>query len=96
MVVFFRSQDRFDVIAEASGDSLKDARQFGDDGMNPIRALINAVPMILAWLFRRKLVWENDSVINLCINMSVIAMGVSLIAVVTSGIMVGRMPIYTS
>lgn len=95
-VVFARSEEAFEVVAETAGYSLEAARDGGDDGMNPVRALISAVPMILAFLSRAKL-WEEDNpIINLCTNMSVITTGVSMVAVVTSGIMVGRMPIYTS
>lgn len=68
----------------------------GDDGTNPIRVLVNAVPLIIAFC-GRKLIWEdNDPMINMCVNMSVVTLGIYLISMVTSGIMVGRLPIYTS
>lgn len=68
----------------------------GDDGTNPIRVLVNAVPMLLAFLGRRHVQQENDLVLNTCVNMSVITTGLYLISMVTSGIMIGRLPIYTS
>ena len=94
--VFAGSEESFEVIAETAGYSLDAVRDAGDNGMNPIRALVSSVPMILAWFSRRKIQEENIPIINLCANMSIVTTGISMIAVVTSGIMVGRMPIYTS
>lgn len=94
--VFAGSEEAFDVVAETAGYSLDAVRDAGDTGMNPVRALVSAVPMILAWISRRKIQEEDVPIINLCTNLSVVTTGVSMIAVVTSGIMVGRMPIYTS
>lgn len=68
----------------------------GDDGTNPIRVLVNAVPALLAFLGRKNMQEENNQVVNMCVNMSVITVGVYLISIVTSGIMVGRLPIYMS
>lgn len=68
----------------------------GDDGTSPIRVFVNAIPMILAFLGRNHIRQENDSVLNICVNMSVITTGLYLISMVTSGIMIGRLPIYTS
>lgn len=68
----------------------------GDDGVNPIRVFINAIPMLLAFLGRNYIKYENDNMLNICVNMSVITTGLYLVAMVTSGIMVGRLPIYTS
>lgn len=71
------------------------AESWGDDGMNPIRVLVMAAPMILAFLCRYKLQKAYNPMINICVNMSVVTTGISLIAMVTSGIMTGRLPIYT-
>lgn len=65
-----------------------------DDGVSIIRVLVSAVPAIIA-LWRKKYVEEKaDSVINICINLSVASVGVYILGVVTSGILVGRVPIY--
>ncbi len=66
-----------------------------DDGINPIRVLINAIPIIFAFLGREKLKAENNKFCNISINMSMITLGMSLVAMVTSGIYVGRLIIYT-
>lgn len=69
--------------------------ELGDNGANPIRVAVNAVPMVIS-LFTLKYIDRNDRVVNICINMSIITTGLYLIAVTTSGIMIGRLPIYTS
>ncbi len=75
---------------------MENAAEMGDDGVNPIRVLVNSIPMLLALFGRKYIDKENDAVTNMCVNMSVITTGLYLIAMVTSGIMVGRLPIYTS
>lgn len=66
-----------------------------DDGINPIRVLVNAIPVVFAFLSREKLKAEDNKFCNISINMSLITFGVSLVAMVTSGIYVGRLLIYT-
>lgn len=68
----------------------------GDDGTSPIRVFVNAIPMMLAFLGRNHIDRENDPILNICVNMSVITTGLYLISMVTSGIMMGRLPVYTS
>ena len=67
-----------------------------DDGMNPVRVLVYAVPTILAILGIRIIRAEDDPMINLCVNAGVITTALGIIAVGTSGIFMGRLPIYTS
>ena len=67
-----------------------------DDGTNPIRVLIYSVPAIMALAGRRYLQAEEDPTIDFCVNMSVIATGFYLLSMVTSGIYIGRLPIYMS
>ena len=67
-----------------------------DDGTNPLRALIQSVPAIMA-LFGRKYISESDDpVIHVCVNMSFISAGLYILSMVTSGILMGRLPIYAS
>lgn len=65
-----------------------------DDGVNPIRVLIAAVPAGIAFLGKKKTAEVDDPLINICINLSLVSVGVYAVGVVTSGIMVGRVPIY--
>ena len=94
--VFSRNMDMFDRIASTFGYSTVWAREGGDDGANPLRVFVSAVPMVLAFLSREQIREDNNKMINICVNMSVITAGMMLLAVFTSGILVGRMPIYTS
>ena len=52
--------------------------------------------MLLALIGKRIIDQEDDIFINICVNMSVITTGIYLVGMVTSGIMVGRLPIYVS
>lgn len=76
-------------LVNYSGDG-----QAVDDGVNPISVIITAVPPAIA-LWRRKYVEAKATpFINICLNLSVVAVGVNLVGMVTSGILVGRIPIY--
>ena len=68
----------------------------GDDGTNPLRVLVYSVPAILSCIGLRIIRAENDPVINFATNMSIIAMGLYLVSMVTSGIFIGRLPVYAS
>ena len=65
-------------------------------GTNPLRVAVFCLPALFALLKRNHIEWENNSFLNLSVNMSIITAGIYLISMVTSGIMVGRLPIYTS
>lgn len=67
----------------------------GDDGTNPIRVLVFSVPAIISFIGKRKIKNTNDDVINFCTNMSIITAAIYGISMVTSGILLGRLPIYT-
>lgn len=67
-----------------------------DDGTNIIRVLINAVPIILAFWKRDEIKKITTPVINLSINMSIVSTGLYLVSTVTSGVLIGRLPIYFS
>ena len=67
-----------------------------DDGTNPVRVLVYAVPTLVALFGRRYVIQANDPVINLCVNASMITTAIYLVSMVTSGIYVGRLPIYTT
>lgn len=98
MYIFSRNVQLFDVMlvnTEYEG-AIQTYRAAGDDGSNPIRILISAAPMILAFIGRKQLQEVNDPVITVCTNMSVITVSFYMIASVTSGIMVGRIPGYTN
>lgn len=65
-----------------------------DDGVNPIRVLVMAVTPTIAFLARNNIRKKGNAFINICINMSVICAGIYFVGIFTSGILVGRLPIY--
>lgn len=67
-----------------------------DDGVHPLRVLMEAIPVFLAFIKRDELKKLNNNAINICINMSTIALGIYFIGIFTSGVMIGRLPIYFS
>ena len=71
-------------------------QSWNDDGTNPIRVLVYSIPMILSITGLRHIRKANDVVINFCTNMSIVTAGLYLLSMVTSGIFIGRLPIYAS
>jgi len=67
-----------------------------DDGTNLFRVLFYSVPPVMAWLFRPYIDRANDQMINLCANLSVVAAGFYVFSYFTSGMIIGRLPIYFS
>lgn len=68
----------------------------GDDGTNPLRVLVYAMPTILSLIGLRQIREAADPVVNISCNMGIIATMLYLISMVTSGIYIGRLPIYCS
>lgn len=98
MYIFDRYTGTFDALligTEFEG-AVNEWKVMGDDGTNPIRVLVNAIPMILSFLGQKYIRNEKSPILNICTNMSVITTGIYLVSMVTSGIMIGRLPIYTS
>lgn len=75
---------------------VSDYKSFDDDGTNPLRVLIYSIPAIIAFIGKRIIKRVDEPLINFCTNMSIISTGLYLISMVTSGIYMGRLPIYTS
>ena len=88
-------------MLEAMGEVLQGSqyesnlKQFAeDDGVHPLRVILMAIPGILAFIRREQIAELEDSFLNICVNMSIIAWGFYFIGMLTSGIMIGRLPIY--
>ena len=75
---------------------VSDWTSWNDNGTNPIRVLVYSVPMLLSIIGLRFIREAEDPVINVCVNMSIICSGLFIISMATSGIYVGRLPIYVS
>jgi transmembrane protein EpsG len=63
-------------------------------GSKVYRALIAAIPSIIAIIARRKIAKSNHKIINILINLSLLNLVSLIIATFTSGIFVGRIGIY--
>lgn len=67
----------------------------GDDGVNFLRVAVAAVTPLIAWVFRKDIDEYHNKLVDVMINMSLITVGLYAVGVVTSGIFIGRLPIYT-
>ena len=67
-----------------------------DNGTNILRVIVYSIPMILSMIGKKYIDEANDPVINICVNCSVITSLLYIVSKFTSGIFIGRLPIYTS
>ena len=67
-----------------------------DDGTNPIRVFVYAIPTLLSIVGIRYIKAEKDPVIDLACNMGILSTMLYCLSTVTSGIFIGRLPIYCS
>lgn len=65
-------------------------------GSNPLRIVIAAIPVVIAFIGRKKIASNNNRLMNICINMSAITVIIYIISSLTSGIMTGRLPGFTA
>ena len=102
MLVIVLSIDKFtpflgELLADTQyNDMLGNEIWAVDDGTNILRVLVYSVPALMAIVGKKYLDHANDPVMNICANCSLITMGLYLIASVSSGIYIGRLPIYTT
>ena len=75
---------------------VSDFTKWEDDGTNPFRVLVYSVPAIISFFGRKKIQEEDDPLINYCTNMSIFSMGIYIVSMATSGVFIGRLPIYVS
>lgn len=73
-----------------------DYTEMGDDGTNPLRVLVYAVPTIFALISKKHIRECNDPLVDFCTNMSIVSTGLYIVSMFTSGIFIGRLPIYCS
>lgn len=99
-VLFFVSQFT-DVLDKALSDTqysnvVADYKSWNDDGTNPFRVAVYCIPAVISFIYRGKIKGFNNRVINICTNLSIVTAGMYIISMVTSGIFLGRLPIFTS
>lgn len=73
-----------------------DYTAWNDDGTNPLRVLVYSFPAIVSFWGRNKIKHYGDDMTHFCVNMSIASAGLYLISMVTSGLFMGRLPIYAS
>lgn len=77
-------------------DAVSEWQTWGDDGTSPIRVLVYSVPAIIS-LIGIKLIRKADNpVINVSVNTAILTTALGLISIGTSGILLGRLPIFVS
>lgn len=75
---------------------VSDWQNWQDDGTNILRVLVYSVPAVFSLLGLKCIRNVNTPLINICTNMSIIATGFYVVSIFTSGIFIGRLPIYFS
>lgn len=66
-----------------------------DDGVSIFRVLVALVTPTFAFIYRKPIEEYNNKYVNIMVNTSLITAGVYAVAFVSSGVFVGRLPIYT-
>lgn len=75
---------------------VSDWQEWNDDGTNVLRVLVYSIPALLSLIGIRYVRHADDPVINICVNMSIVSMGLYIVSMFTSGLLIGRLPIYFS
>ncbi len=68
----------------------------GDDGTNPLRVLVYAMPMLLSVVGYRSVRRQEDPLVCVGVNAAILTACIGIISIGTSGIFIGRLPIYVS
>lgn len=94
--------DRFTTILDAFlsetqyNDMITNDIWTNDNGTNILRVLFYSIPAALSLIGKRYVDEENSPVVNLCVNCSICTALIYLLSAFSSGIYVGRLPIYTT
>lgn len=67
-----------------------------DDGTNIFRVAVYSVPALLSLFGLKYIRTEKNPIMDICVNCSIVTMALYLVAAVSSGIYIGRLPIYTT
>ena len=76
------------------GGAITDWQASQNDGVNVFRVLVYSVPTIFTLLGIKIIRFHNDNQINVLCNMSVLSTLLYIVGMFTSGIYIGRLPIY--
>ena len=84
-----------DVLAETQYTNVvPDWQMMGDDGTNPIRAVVYSVPAGLSFIGLKYIRRADERIINLSVGCAVCSSLIYVLSIFTSGIFIGRLPIY--
>lgn len=75
---------------------VSDWQSWKDNGTSALRVLVYSIPTILSLIGIKYIRNADDPVINLSVNMSIVSVGFYIVSMFTSGIFIGRLPIYFS
>lgn len=67
-----------------------------DNGTSWVRVIVYSIPLIMAVFGKKYIDQADNQVINMCVNCSIVTSALYLVSAVTSGVYIGRLPIYTS
>ncbi len=96
MVVVILFPNQFTALLNDSMDEYNVEEIFAkDDGVNVLRFLVSMVTPTLAFIYKDKIAEFENPYVNVMVNMSLITGGLYAVGVVTSGIFMGRLPLYT-
>ena len=102
VIVLIVFVDRFTPLLE---DALEETQYSGittdefwsqDDGTNIMRILFYSVPALMSLIGIKYILAAEDPVINVSVNLSILSAALYALSGVTSGIYIGRLPIYGS
>lgn len=100
IAVFF--VDKFTgILEEALSETqyvnvVSDWKSWEDDGTNILRVIVYSIPTLLSLIGLKYIKIEDNPWIHLCVNMAIVSSGFYVISMFTSGIFIGRLPIYFS
>lgn len=85
------------LLAETQYENVvSDWEMWEDDGTNILRVLVYSVPAMLSLIGLKYIRRADNPIVNMCTNMSIVAAGIYVVSMFTSGIFIGRLPIYFS
>ena len=98
LITLFATNQFTDILDVALEDTVYSANlseMATQSGTNPLRVAVYSVPALISLVGRKQIEAKNNRIINVAVNMSIITMALSIIGMMTRGVMLGRLPIYT-
>lgn len=80
-----------ETVAEGTAYDYAISTMNTNSGSSPVRILLSAVPVLFAFVYRKSIEKENNTAMNICVNMSVLNCLLTVVATVTSGLYVVRL-----